>query len=206
MDEKQQRRLADGLRQGSSDAWRALYDAYARRVWESVARRMGPHAADVGDVVQETFLAAARSARRYDPRRGSLWLWLSGIARNHVALYYRRRRRNDRLASDSQLGHDDRAQVLDWLDGHQATPTEVLASVELARMVRTTLTELPADYETLLTAKYCDGASVAQIAAEHDSSTEAIRSKLARARRAFRQAFAKTSPCCDQRPARGGDE
>jgi len=74
-----EQQIAHGLRDGQRDAWRAMYDAYARQVWCVVARQMGSDAADVADVVQETFLAAARSVRQYDPARGSLWMWLYGF-------------------------------------------------------------------------------------------------------------------------------
>src|SRR5687767_7741246 len=83
--------LALALRRGETLAWEALYDAHAARVWECVARRVGPSAAEVADIVQETLLAAARSAHTFDPERGSLWGWLSGIARRQAALFYRRR-------------------------------------------------------------------------------------------------------------------
>src|SRR5262245_28236804 len=85
MDEQQERVVVQGLRAGKTEAWQALYEAYAERVWRSVARLLGPSAADVADVVQETMLAAARSAATFDPGRGALWLWLWGIARRQVA-------------------------------------------------------------------------------------------------------------------------
>jgi RNA polymerase sigma-70 factor (ECF subfamily) len=153
-------------------------------------------AADVADVVQETFLAAARSAKNYDAARGSLWVWLSGIARNHVALHYRKTRRDDQLTrrEPSAAG---RQLLLRWLERRGEAPEHVLASAELGSLVRATLTELPGDYEALLTAKYCDGVSVEQIAAAEKSSSTAIRSKLARARRAFRLAFIRTSSSYD---------
>lgn len=86
MDEQQEREVLAGLRTGKTDAWRALYQAYAERVWRVVARLLGPNA-DIADVVQEIFLAAARSAPGFDPKRGSLWSWLSGISRRHIALH-----------------------------------------------------------------------------------------------------------------------
>jgi RNA polymerase sigma-70 factor (ECF subfamily) len=197
MDEHQERDVAAGLCGGDPDAWRALYDAYATRVWRSVARLMGPSAADVADVVQETFLAAARSARTYDPARGTLWLWLWGIARVHVALHYRRMDRlhqaRARLAADGTLARR--------LDGKLDGPPDTLAAGELAALVRVTLTELPADYETLLTAKYLDGDSVEAIAAKERTTGGAVRSKLARARQAFREAFVRHAPETD-RPVR----
>ncbi|HYW78360.1 MAG TPA: sigma-70 family RNA polymerase sigma factor [Thermoguttaceae bacterium] len=197
MDTHLQREVAQGLREGKAEAWRALYDAYCRPVWHSVARAMGPDSADVGDVVQETFLAAARSARHFDPDRGSLWMWLSGIARRQVALHYRQQKRHDRAKDHRGLIAGGARQVLRWLDNGQQTPEEALASVELSSAVRATLTELSTDYETLLTAKYLDGISVEEIASASDSSSTAVRSKLARARKAFRRAFANTSACSD---------
>jgi len=66
MDDQQARAAIAGLRRGDPDAWRQLYDALAERLWREVARRLGPRPADVADVVQETMLAAAKSARNYD--------------------------------------------------------------------------------------------------------------------------------------------
>jgi RNA polymerase sigma-70 factor, ECF subfamily len=207
MDEQREPEVASGLREGRTEAWHALYDAYARRVWLLVARLMGSNSADVADVVQETFLAAARSAAGYDPARGSLWVWLSGIARNHVALCYRKRRRHDRLVQANGPAGFDAAPVVRWLadrqEQRQEDPADALASVELAAMVRTTLTELPDEYGALLTAKYLDGATVEEIAGRQQRSLTAVRSQLARARRAFREALQKTSSCCDGGHAKG---
>ena len=136
-------------------------------------------------------MAAARSARQYDAARGPLWLWLYGIARNHVALHYRKRKRLDRRAVQYQGQIEGNRRFIGWLEGRELAPADVLQSAELAAMVRGVLTELPIDYETVLTAKYLDGASVEQIAGAQQCSVTAVRSKLARARQAFRQVFLK---------------
>lgn len=115
MDENREREIARGLRRGNTEAWQTLYDAYCRRVWCAVARLMGPRSTDVADVVQETFLAAARAAPRFDPDRGSLWQWLYGIARNHVALYWRNRRRQDGWSDAADPRAARRRQVIRWL-------------------------------------------------------------------------------------------
>jgi len=182
MDEHHEREVALGLREGRPDAWRALYDAFAERVWRAVARRLGPNAADVADVVQDTFLAAARSARTYDPERGPLWAWLWGIARVHVALHYRKVERREQvyLIRARRNACESNGQ-----------PGDPLEAAELALLVRATLVDLPADYEVLLSAKYFDGDSVDAIAARERSTPVAVRSKLARARQAFREAFEK---------------
>jgi RNA polymerase sigma-70 factor (ECF subfamily) len=190
--------LARGLRAGSAEAWNALYDAFAEAVWRCVARRVGPHAAEVADIVQETFLAAARSVRTFDPARGSLWSWLSGIARRQAALHFRRKQTRPEAAGGAVgnalrgvPGTADSARVLDWLDGRAAEPADLLAAAETAAAVRQVLAELPLDYETLLVGKYMDGLSLEDLAEEDDSTASAISSKLARARRAFREAFEK---------------
>jgi RNA polymerase sigma-70 factor (ECF subfamily) len=186
MDEQQEQECLHGLRQGNQHAWRVFYDAHAARVWRYVARLMS-NSTDVADVVQETFLAAARSAQKYDSTRGSLTNWINGIARNQVALHYRQLNRHRRVQQTDTV-----QEVADWLMSREATPPEALDRVELAEQIRSTLTQLPIDYETLLTAKYIEDASLQQIAANEDCGLETIRSRLARARRAFRQAFTKS--------------
>ncbi len=184
MDETQERRIAQGLRDGRPEAWRGFYDAFAERVWCGVARLTGPCSADVADVVQETFMAAARSARGYDPALGSLWVWLWGIARNHVALHFRRRQRHLKLSPALLNGRLRR-----WLDESEETAPDPLEAGELAELVRATLAELPAEYGAVLAAKYLDEVPVEQLAREERCTEAAIRSRLARARAAFREAF-----------------
>ena len=179
MDFHAERELARGLREGSGQSWRTLYDAFALRVWTSVARRVGPGSSDVADIVQETFLAAARSARNYDPARGSLWCWLSGIARNQTALFFRKRSTRQDLTVDFEPA------------GREIEPAEMLAAKELAIAVRKVLSLLPMEYETLLVGKYLDDLSLEDLAAAEESNAGAISSKLARARKAFREAFEK---------------
>ena len=179
MDEELAHRVATGLRSGDPDAWRQLYDAFAERVWRGVARLLGPHPADIADVVQETMLAAARSVRNFDGAKGSLWNWLWGIARTQVALHFRQRRRHDRWKWDA----------LTRPEGTEALHESGIEINEVAEAVRAALGELPAEYEQLLTAKYSDGDSVEQIAGRERLTETAVRSKLARARAAFRAAY-----------------
>ncbi len=164
---------------------------------------MGPNAADVADVVQETFIAAARSARQYDASRGSLWVWLFGIARNLVALHYRKLKQHDQLSERSGCNAQSHRQILHWLASQEQSPTDTLDSAELAAMVRSVLSELPIEYETVLTAKYLDCDSVEQIAGAERCSVTAVRSRLARARQAFRHIFLKTFNDTDTGQTRG---
>lgn len=190
LDEAQERQIAHGLRDGKTDAWQALFDAYAERVWRGVARLLGGSSAEVPDVVQETMLAAARSAGRFDPARGSLWAWLWGIAHNQAALHLRKQEQRHRLLKAAALLAANNGRMLHWLEGAEGSPPEAASRAEIAELVRAALANLPADHALLLTMHYLDGESVASIAGRERCTEVALRSRLARARQAFRQAFA----------------
>jgi RNA polymerase sigma-70 factor (ECF subfamily) len=80
----------------------------------------------------------------------------------------------------------------DWIDAKADMPPDVLQSKELATLVRRALSELPAEYQSLLLAKYVDSHPAGIIAEQMACSEVAVRSRLARARKAFRKAFKKT--------------
>jgi RNA polymerase sigma-70 factor (ECF subfamily) len=181
--------IADGLQQGNRDAWLRLYDLYAEKLWCNVARLMAHDPASVPDVVQETLLSAARSAKNFNPSRGSVWTWLWAIAKRQIALYYRKQASGVFVARARQWWSLLDGEKINWIEGREKPPADVLESDELAALVRYALAELPAEYQTLLMAKYVDGLAIEDIAEETNSSSVAVRSKLARARKAFRRVF-----------------
>jgi RNA polymerase sigma-70 factor (ECF subfamily) len=191
MDKDTERDIAKGLREGDRQAWLQLYEAYIEPVWRNISRLIGGDPAAVGDVVQETFLAAARSARNFRPDRGTLWVWLWTIARRQVALYYRKQKSQIVLSTLGQWWTSLDGEKFDWIDAKADMPPDILESKELAVLVRLALSELPGDYQTLLLAKYVDDQPAEKIAGQMDCSEVAVRSKLARARKAFRKAFKK---------------
>ncbi len=182
LDEPDQQAVIRGLRLGDRDAWSALYDGYSADIWRYVARLVGAEATAVADIVQETFLAAARSARQFDPQRGTLWAWLSGIAHHQSALYWRQINKVQRLKELVEARADE---LRRWLETSEAAD-EPWARLELADAVRGVLADLPADYAALLTAKYLDERTLDELSRESGGTVDAIKSKLARARREFR--------------------
>ena len=90
---------------------------------------------------------------------------------------------------------------MNWITDRQAPPPDVLASAELATLVRATLTTLSEDHGSLLAARYLDDVTVEQIADREKCSSTAVRSRLARARQAFREKFARlTDGAIDDMP------
>jgi RNA polymerase sigma-70 factor, ECF subfamily len=182
LDEPAQHAVIRGLQIGDRDAWAKLYDSYSLDVWRFVARLLGTDTTTVADVVQETFLEAAGAAKRFDPSRGTLWQWLTGIAHHRVTAHWRQA---NRLARLRKLAESQAIDASRWLyDGQQASqPAE---QRELAELVRGALAELSPDYAAILVAKYLDERSLSEISAQWGSTVEAIKSKLARARAEFR--------------------
>ena len=192
MDKNTEQEIAKALQEGCREAWRQVYEAYAESVWRNVARLIGGDSATVADVVQETFLAAARSARNFRPDRGSLWIWLWTIAKRQVALHYRRQKPMIALSQARQWWISLDGATFDWIDAKADIPPDILQTRELAALVRCALSELPPEYQMLLVAKYVDAQPIQQIAKRMECSEVAVRSKLARARKAFRKAFKRT--------------
>jgi RNA polymerase sigma-70 factor (ECF subfamily) len=184
LDESDQLAVIRGLQAGDREAWAGLYDAYSVDVWRYVARLIGADAANVADLVQEAFLEAARSARQFDAGRGTLWGWLAGIAHQRVRGYWRQAGRAARL----QKLIEGQAGELRSQDNGQAA-AKLFEQRELAEVVRHVLAELPVDYSLLLVAKYSDEQSLEQIATQNGGTADAVKSKLARARREFKAKY-----------------
>jgi RNA polymerase sigma-70 factor (ECF subfamily) len=185
LDEHAQHTVIGGLQQGSRDAWATLYENYSVDVWRYAARLLGPDAAAVADVVQESFLEAAASARKFDPTRGSIWSWLTGIVHHRVSAHWRQSAQMTRLRQVAASVWPDAQNSQN--NGQQGETA--IQQREVADSVRVVLSRLPAEYAALLTAKYLDDRSLLELAGEWSSSVEAIKSKLARARREFRTTF-----------------
>lgn len=182
---EEQLEIGDRLREGDREAWSALYEHYNVVVWRLTARLVGPDLAGIADVVQEVFLAAASSARRFDSAKGTLGGWLAGIVHRQAANYWRKSERAQRWRTLLESG---KVNPVDLLKSTES-PSDLNDQTEIADLVRRVLAELPTDYAILLTAKYLDEHSLEELAAEHGGSVEATKSKLARARREFRAAF-----------------
>jgi RNA polymerase sigma-70 factor (ECF subfamily) len=74
---------------GDDVALRELFGRHAP--WLAARLRTVLPAADVEDVLQETFLAVWRGSARYRPELGTVGGWTWGIARRQAALWLRRR-------------------------------------------------------------------------------------------------------------------
>jgi RNA polymerase sigma-70 factor (ECF subfamily) len=109
---------------GDDTALRELFTRHAP--WIAARLRAVLPAADVEDVIQETFLGVWRGAAGYRADGAGAWLW--GIARRQAALWLRRRGRADAVLA---------AVVAAETESHVADPAEAaVVRAELAEAVR----------------------------------------------------------------------
>jgi RNA polymerase sigma-70 factor (ECF subfamily) len=182
-------RLLGRAAAGDRRALQRLYVLHVDSLHAFVYFKVGCNAALAEDAVQDTFLKALAEAASFDPARGSLRAWLLETSRNVIRGYLNRNQRLESLDIDSladRLAHD--------LEGDAAPiAEELLVRREVQALVVATIERLPGRYRTLLELKYMAGASLEELASELTLSTEAVKSQLARARRAFRETFLAAS-------------
>ena len=139
---------------GDDAALRELFSRHAP--WLAARLRSVLSAADVEDVLQETFLAVWTGARGYRPQSPpGAWMW--GIARRQAALFLRRRgpatlllpaviEADGRHASDPAEAALSRAQITEAVTGLMGIPEGTVKSraYRARRLLRAALGSRPA--------------------------------------------------------------
>jgi len=173
--------LAARLSRGDAAAVDELYRTYFDRIYSLVYYQVDRDQAVAEDIVQETFLAALRSAKQFRGR-SKVYTWLCSIAYHKVADYYRRQAREHR--------HRNSAIDVDSIDpegnpgthGVSPSPTE---AAENRSLVESAMSGLSYDYRQVLLLKYVEELSVAEISQIMRRSEKSIEGLLSRARRAM---------------------
>ncbi len=172
----EERGLREAVIAGDEAAWRRLYGRCFGPLYAHVYYRCGRDVPRTEDIVQECWLTAVKRIRHFDPARGSFEAWLRGIADNVV----RNRRRWWARRDRTELPMADPGRLAAEVPARDTTAPDEVAAV---------LAALPDTYREVLRAKYAEGRSVAEIAEERVQTPKAVESLLARARKAFREAY-----------------
>ena len=151
-----------------------VYDRYFRDIYRYAAGRLDAQAAE--DIAAETFLVAFGHRDRFDPARGSLRVWLFGIATNLVARHRRKEARHYRAlaragAEPAAASHED------WVVSSVAADR---MRPELARALATLLTRGERDVVLLVALAQLNHEEVAEALG---ISRGTVGSRLSRARR-----------------------
>jgi len=159
-----------------------LYERHSRAIYYLALRFLGdPQKAE--DATHDVFLKAIRNMDQF---RGeaSARTWLYRIAINHC--------HNLRQAwHDRHMFPSSDSTILETTVATES-PLRILETKELGGRIQTALDAIPPEYRLLLLLVSDEELRYEQIGALTEQSTDAVRGKLHRARKAFAAAFAKT--------------
>jgi RNA polymerase sigma-70 factor (ECF subfamily) len=176
--------LVKDLRRRDPMAVAELYNAYADRIYSLVFNQVGRNREVAQDIVQETFVAALKSAAKF---RGhsKIYTWLCSIANKKVSDFYRRKKRQAKYQTSKAL-------ELDQLGG-EARAADPDGSGEMQKVTRQVLFSLPLHYRQVLILKYVEEMPVLEISQIMGRSPKSIEGLLTRARNELRTKLATQS-------------
>jgi RNA polymerase sigma-70 factor (ECF subfamily) len=157
----------------------AAFEAFVRRHQDrifSVAYRMLGNAADAEEAASTAFLKVYRNAASYDPR-WKVTTWLGRLVANCCVDHHRRRLRQARRP-DPPAGHSD---------GRAESAEENYAAGERRRHLEEALLKLAAETRLILSLRYAQGLSVAEVARVRGMGLEAVKGHLKRGKAALRR-------------------
>ncbi len=154
------------------EAFGDLYERYVGRIYSYVYHRTG-NASDAEDLTERVFLQALTHLQSYTHRGLPFSVWLFRIAHNLVANWYRDRSRNRSVSLDGVVT--------------MAEDREQLVQVEEATLVRRAIARLSPDRQQLLSLKFGQELSHAEIGQIMGRSEGAVKALLHRTLRALKE-------------------
>ena len=180
--------LISRLGRGEPEAAVALYDAYFDRIYALVFNQVARNREVAQDIVQETFLAALKSAGKFNGRSRA-YTWLYSIATKKVADFYRRQKRVSKHQVELANGDLD----LERLSDSKQSAPEAVESDEESHAVQQALSGLPLHYRQVLVLKYTEEIPVLEISQIMGRSPKSIEGLLTRAREELRARLTRGS-------------
>lgn len=154
------------VRRGDGDAFTVLFDRYSRLVL-TVALRIVHDVGEAQEVTQNVFFEFYRAARRFDPARGTLKVWLLQFA------YHRSiNRRNYLLLRQfyNQAGLDE---AVTWEAA--ATTTPRIPAQELKQVLEQALRTLPEMQKRAIERVIFEGLTLRDVAEQTGQTYSAVR-------------------------------
>jgi RNA polymerase sigma-70 factor (ECF subfamily) len=173
-----------GIARGEQRALEELYDRHGRAAY-SLALRVTQQPAAAEEIVQDVFLLVWKSARQYDPGRGTLLPWLLTVTRNRALDHLRLKREKQRRREDEW---QETALPMPAFSGEQE-----IDSRRRGERVRRLMTELPEQNRRAIELAFFEGLTHSEIAAALQEPLGTvkswIRSGLLRLREGLKEAM-----------------
>ena len=169
--------LTAGIRAGGEDAFREFHQLYFDRLYQFLLIIARGNEDEARDALQETLLRVIRYARKFESE-DAFWNWLKVVARSAARDAGRKQHRYLNLLQKFALHSETQAPV-------------AIESHSLRDLLEEGLEELPAIERKLIEAKYLQGASVRELAADSGQTEKAVESQLLRLRQRVREFILK---------------
>lgn len=172
---------------GSVEAFTQLLEEHQGRVRAFLARFVGD-AFLADDLAQDTFFAAYRSLRHYDPAEAPLGTWLLGIARHRALSHLRDEARRHARESDAL----DAIVARWWSDHLESVGAALDHEDRRIAALEACMESLPPRSSSLVADHYYRGIKAADLAGRLGRTESLVRTTLLRVRQALRR-------CVEQR-------
>jgi len=182
------RKLVRRLLAGDQRAFDRFFEENFARLYRFALARLGHDSEAAREVAQMTLTRAMQKLHTYRAE-STLFTWLCAICRNVTS---------DWCASQGRFREhivltEDLPEVRAAVDSLEAPgaddPERNYQRTETIRLIQVALDRLPPKYGNVLEWKYVEGHTTREISARLDIGTEAAQSLLARAKRAFADAY-----------------
>jgi len=173
------------IKNGDTEAFRALIETHQLRVIGTVAKMLGDDT-DAEDIAQQVFIRVWNSAGRYTPT-AKFTTWLFKIARNLVFNEMRRRKRHP--AMPIERGEEEREMQLP--DPGAPAPDASMMDGELQAAIQEAIDSLPEVQRMAIVLRRYEELSYEEIAEVMQLSVPAVKSTLFRARADLRERLQK---------------
>jgi RNA polymerase sigma-70 factor (ECF subfamily) len=180
--------LARRLVGGDERAFARFFDEYYPRIYRFALTRLARDNDAADELAQRTLCRATRKLDLYRAE-ASLFTWLCQICRHEIHDYLEARQRDERRLVSIDDDPTVRAALESIPADLHSDPEGLAARTDSLRLVQIVLDYLPANYGNALEWKYVEGLRVSEIASRLQVTPLAAESLLARARRAFRDAW-----------------
>lgn len=179
-----ERLLIERLRRGEDSAFQAFVVEHGGRML-ATARRLLRSEDDAHDAVQDAFLSAFKAIGTFSGQ-SKLSTWLHRIVVNAALMKTRSRKRRPETSIDDLLPRFDMEG--EWAPGTvmPAQPHELLEQRQTRELVRGCINQLPERYRTVLLMRDIEELSNEEIADLTDSTANAVKIRVHRARQALR--------------------
>jgi len=166
------------VRAGDTTAFEALMRRHNQRVYR-VVRAVLNREDDVEDVMQQAYVNAFRSLRKFEGR-SAFSTWLTRIAVNEAI-----RKRQTDATNAAAAGRSER--MIDAMPSPDPDPERAAYGRELRVLLERAIDALPEAYRLVFVLRDVEGLSTSDTAATLDVGEEAVKTRLHRARAMMRR-------------------